>query len=169
MKGRKRKRNMEWKAREKIANYKKIYTTKEIRENKENGGAFFALKKNGMIYLLNFDKFTTWHSVFLAAFHQRIHIFDDDKGSLLQGDNTQVVIIWVTVCKGTVPWPDRVLQAQWVVLPFPHLKNPRYTGCSHLLLVFHKWVLILSALGYRYRKWHCKDTCLSFFLLSKLL
>lgn len=64
------------------------------------------------IDLLNFDKFTTWYSVLLAAFHQWIHILNNDKGSLLQGDNTQVVIVWVAVCERAVPWPDRVLQAQ---------------------------------------------------------
>lgn len=72
--------------------------------------------------LLNSDKFTTWHSVLLAAFHQRIHILNDDEGSLLQGDNTQMVIVGVAVCERAVPWPDGVLQAQGVVLPFPHLK-----------------------------------------------
>ena len=93
------------------------YTMKEAKERineKIEEYISHSGKKKGMlcIYLLNFDKFTTWHSVFLATFHQRIHILNNDKGSLLQGDNTQMVIVWVAVCERAVPWPDRVLQAQ---------------------------------------------------------
>lgn len=127
------------------------------RKEWENRGTYFALKKKkkkGMlcIYLLNFDEFTTWHGVFLATFHQRIHILNNDKGSLLQGDNTQMIIIRVTVCKRAVPRPDRVLQAQWVVLPFPHLKCQETHAADICLLVSDKWHLILNVLGYRYRK-----------------
>lgn len=135
----------------------------------ENRGMYFALTKKESklcIYLLNFDKFTTWHGVFLAAFHQRIHILHNDKGSLLQGDNTQMVIIWVTVCERAVPWPDRVLQAQWVILPFPHLKCQDTQAADSCWLAFDKWELIFNVLWHRYRKLHCKDGCL---LLSKLL
>ena len=130
---RKRKQNAEGKAnagskRKRTAKCQKtiIQWKKQGKELiRKWGNIFCAQKKRGLlcIYLLNFDKFTAWHSVLLATLHQRIHILDNDKGSLLQGDNTQMVIVWVAVCEGAVPWPDRVLQAQRVVLPFPHLKH----------------------------------------------
>lgn len=120
------------------------YTMKEAKEriNKKIGECILHSynKKNKTlcIYLLNFDKFTTWHSVFLATFHQRIHVLNNDKGSFLQGDNTQMVIIRVAVCKRAVPWPDRVLQAQGVILPFPHLKCQETQAADSCWLAFDK-------------------------------
>lgn len=131
---------------------------------------FCSQEKKGTlcIYSLKFDKFPAWHGVFLAAFHQRIHILNNDKGSLLQGDNAQVVVIGVAVCEGAVPWPHRVLQAQGVVLPLPHLKGQDPQAAESCLLVFDKGDPILNVLGHRDRELHGRDSC-SGFLLLKLL
>lgn len=137
----------------------------------ENKGLYFAVRKEKgilCIYSLKSDKFPAWYGVFLAAFHERIHILHDDKGSLLQGDNAQVVVVGVAVCKGAVPRPHWVLEAQGVVLPLPHLKGQDPQTAQSCLMVLDKGEPILNGLGHRHRELHGQDSWFGVLLLKLL-
>lgn len=72
---------------------------------------------------LDFDELPTRYSVPYTCLGQRVYVLHDDKGRLLQGDDAQVVVVWLTVWKGLVPWPHSVPQAQGVVFPLAHLHH----------------------------------------------
>lgn len=70
---------------------------------------------------LDFDELPTRYSVPYTRLGQRVYVLHDDKGSLLQGDDAQVVIVRLTVREGLVPWPHSMPQAQGLVFPLAHL------------------------------------------------
>lgn len=72
---------------------------------------------------LDFDELPTRHSVPHACLSQRVDVFHDDEGGLLQGDDAQMVVVWLAVGKGLVPGPHGVPQAQGLVLPLAHLQH----------------------------------------------
>lgn len=72
---------------------------------------------------LDLDKLPTWHRVPHTGLRQRVDVFHNDEGGFLQGDDAQVVVVWLTVRKGLVPRPYSVSQAQGLVLPFAHLRH----------------------------------------------
>lgn len=73
--------------------------------------------------LLDDDEFPARHRVLHAGLRQGIHVLHNDEGGLLQGDDAEVVVIWLAVVERVKPGPHRILMAQAAVLPFPHLQR----------------------------------------------
>lgn len=81
---------------------------------------------------LDLDELPTGHRVPHTGLSQGVYVLYDDEGGFLQGDNAEVVVIWLAVRKGLVPWPHSVPQAQRLVLPLAHLHHKhKSTLCVH--------------------------------------
>lgn len=59
-----------------------------------------------------------------AGATQGIHVLHDDKGSLFQGHNAQVIILtFLRVRVQLKAWPHVIFHLQLLFLPFPHLQR----------------------------------------------
>ena len=72
---------------------------------------------------LDLDKLPARHGVPHTRLCQRVNVFHDDKGGLLEGDDAQMVVVRLAVGEGLVPGPHGMPQAQGLVLPLAHLRQ----------------------------------------------
>lgn len=100
---------------------------------------------------LDLDKLPTGYCVPHAGLGQRVYVFHDDEGGFLQGDNAEVVVVWLTVREGLIPRPHSMPQAQSLVLPLAHLRHKhKDTLYMHTSLTYRK---AKAGLSHRRQGW----------------